>query len=339
MLADGYVGRANSLNCLRLVFAAFVMVSHSFPLGGFGADPVVGDTSLGGIGVAGFFCISGFLITGSRARLSFGRYVTRRVFRIVPGYWAVLVVVGFGISALIAGSTVAWNFKSAIEYVVAGLALLVRQSSALNGVLSGLPYTGGINGSLWTLAPEFAFYLALGLIFGFGWIRNKYWLGFVVLVATGVYGQCFVPQVMFLPDVLSLLTFFLAGVSLWQAAPKVPLNIWLFGGAFILLLASFATGHFRFFGALPAAYCVLYAGVRLPSVFRRMGSKNDYSFGLYIYAFPVQQLLARLEVQEFGVWAFIAASAVCIAPFAAASWWLIEKPSQRLSLRLTRTPA
>jgi peptidoglycan/LPS O-acetylase OafA/YrhL len=338
-LESAYSGRVNALNFLRLVFAGLVLISHSFPLGGFGSDPSVGDTSLGGVGVAGFFAISGFLIANSRNRLTFSKFLVRRAFRIIPGYWAVLFIVAFGFGPALAAGASTWNPSSASQYVLHGLPLLVQQSPALNGELVGLPYEAGINGSLWTLAPEFAFYLILGTAFAMKGARKNYWLGLLALLSVSVFGQFLAPNVLFLPDVISLLTYFLAGVVLWQAASRIQLSPWLAGVAAIAVVACLLSGHFRFFGALPAAYLVLYAGFALPDWAKRLGSVNDYSYGLYIYAFPVQQLMARLGVQHFGVLAFAVASAISVAPLAAASWWLVERPAQLLSLRLTRTPA
>ena len=86
-LATAFDPRHNSLNALRLALATLVIVSHAWPIGGFGNDPHIGDLSFGGWAVAGFFAISGFLITSSRLRSSFSAYLWRRMLRIFPGLW------------------------------------------------------------------------------------------------------------------------------------------------------------------------------------------------------------------------------------------------------------
>lgn len=63
---------------------------------------------------------------------------------------------------------------------------------------------------------------------------------------------------------------------------------------------------------------------------RLKGWRSDYSYGTYIYAFPVQQMLAAAGVHRSGLIAYVAASAACTAPFAVASWWLVERPASRL---------
>lgn len=80
--------------------------------------------------------------------------------------------------------------------------------------------------------------------------------------------------------------------------------------------------------AVPVAYLCLWLAHRLP--FYRVGRRNDISYGMYIYAFPVQQALAVLDVQRHGLPVFIAAGLVCTVPFAAVSWWFVERPAHRL---------
>jgi peptidoglycan/LPS O-acetylase OafA/YrhL len=83
------------------------------------------------------------------------------------------------------------------------------------------------------------------------------------------------------------------------------------------------------------SYPLLWLGIHLP--FQRVGAHNDYSYVVYIYAFPVQQLLAMWQVQRWGYAAFVFLGVVGTVPFAVASWWLIEKRAlklKRLDLRV-----
>jgi peptidoglycan/LPS O-acetylase OafA/YrhL len=77
------------------------------------------------------------------------------------------------------------------------------------------------------------------------------------------------------------------------------------------------------------AYPLLWLGIHLP--FQKVGSRNDYSYGAYIYAFPVTVLLAIWNVQRWGYPVFILLCIAGTVPFAVASWWLIEK--RALSLK------
>src|ERR671927_618625 len=78
--------RANSLNFLRLLLALTVIVSHAWPLGGLGKEPLLDGRSPGGYAVYGFFALSGYLITGSRLNSRLGDFLKRRVLRLYPAF-------------------------------------------------------------------------------------------------------------------------------------------------------------------------------------------------------------------------------------------------------------
>jgi peptidoglycan/LPS O-acetylase OafA/YrhL len=96
----------NAFDVLRVLFALFVFISHSYFLTGRDIfEPVnvlsKGQTSLADIGVMGFFSLSGYLITSSfdRSSNSF-RFIYNRVLRIFPGFWVCLIVTAFVIAPL-----------------------------------------------------------------------------------------------------------------------------------------------------------------------------------------------------------------------------------------------
>ncbi|WP_161634018.1 acyltransferase [Williamsia sp. D3] len=182
-LGDFFNSRANSLNSLRLLFAALVIVSHSWPVGGFGSDPKLGDLKLGEFAVAAFFAISGFLITASKQRFNekpggtirndLVPYFRARVLRIFPGFWVCLVLTAF-VAAPIAGAVRGgWSIDSAISYVVKNVTLLIRQWT-VGDTLDGAPYPGAWNGPLWTLVYEFACYIMIAALFTIPPFRNRW---------------------------------------------------------------------------------------------------------------------------------------------------------------------
>ena len=75
---------------------------------------------------------------------------------------------------------------------------------------------------------------------------------------------------------------------------------------------------------------MLWMGARIPL---RWGAVNDYSYGVYIYAFPVQQLLAAAGVSRLGTFVFALLSLAAVVPVAVVSWWLVERPALMLVRR------
>ena len=90
------------------------------------------------------------------------------------------------------------------------------------------------------------------------------------------------------------------------------------------------------FGVFLLAYPLLWLGAHLP--FYWIGAKNDYSYGVYIYAYPLTQLLISLGAERFGFWPFMLLTASVTLAFAVASWWLIEKHALRLKKVLVGRP-
>lgn len=104
-IADALAGHRNSLGVIRLVLASAVIFAHAYPLGGFGAGPWLTYTnnqvSLGSLAVLGFFAISGYLITKSGLNADVLQYLWRRVLRIFPAFWVVLLIGAFVVGPLV----------------------------------------------------------------------------------------------------------------------------------------------------------------------------------------------------------------------------------------------
>ena len=156
-----------------------VIVSHSINLGGFGSgDIVFGRTGLGGIAVDGFFGISGYLIAGSALTHGFFRYLWIRALRIMPAYWACLVVVafGFGIVGWLHSHSGLHDYLSAplgpFRYVAVN-SLLHRRQVQISGTPAHVPYPLVWDGSLWTLEWEFLCYIGIGVLAVIGLLQRR----------------------------------------------------------------------------------------------------------------------------------------------------------------------
>lgn len=325
--------RSNSLNALRLALALLVLVAHAGELGGYGLQ----TKPLGPWAVAGFFCISGYLIAASRARArSVGDFFARRVVRIYPAFLVVLVVVGFGFAPLASSFLNAgpWSPGAGAQYVLRNAGLWMAQP-AIPGMLEDVPYPGVWNGSLWTLAFEFACYVVTGLV---GCLAARWgtrvtivlWVGAMTVSLLAGVGLIAVAGT--LATLATLLGFYLAGTVLFLGRDHVPLHPILLVAAGAIVAAVAATGVPTVLAGPAMAYAMLALGILLP--LPRVGARNDISYGIYIYAFPVQQGLA-LALADRGV-PIVVPLVLAIAltvPLAWASWLVVERPAMRAHRR------
>lgn len=342
-LADAFDPRRNSLGALRVILAAVVIVSHAWPTGGFGEDPKLGGEGAGRWAVAGFFAISGYLVTDSRWRLGLGGYLARRAARILPGYWACLAVTAFVVAPLAAAwSGTTWDPGSAVLYVLRNLGLVVL-APTIGQTLAAAPFPATWNGSLWTLKWEFLAYLAIGAAMAVPALRRRPWV-FLAALPVLVLGQLALrlaglgtPVVL---DALWLSSSFAAGVVLWYYRDRVRMGWPVAVAAVAVVAVADATHTLSVFGPVPIAYLMMWLAVSLP--LRRAFRRTDISYGLYVYGFVVQQCLALLGVARYGPGAMAVVGIVATVPVAWLSWHLVERPARdavRRVLRRRPTPS
>ncbi|MGD0881940.1 MAG: acyltransferase [Acidimicrobiales bacterium] len=317
--------RSNSLNLLRLVLASAVVFSHSITLGGYGDEFILDYTTVGTIAVFCFFGVSGYLIAGSAEANKFGRFLWHRFLRIFPAFWICLVIVAFGFGSIgwIHGNHACGLScyirlpNGPFDYVLNNADLRITQLT-IPGTLRGAPYPAVWNGSIWTLFYEFLCYLVIGVLAVVGLLRRKLaiigvalavWMVEVVVTATPRLNAQF--NAFHHWEVTNLLRFipvFLVGSILYLYRDRVPDSGWIALGSIALMLLTFLI---PIGNGIPAAtltrsdlsapllvYPMLWLGAHLPG--RSIGSRNDYSYGLYIYAFPMAQLLALWGVYTWG---------------------------------------
>lgn len=329
--------RHNSLNALRLVLAATVLVYHAWPLGGFGPGPGLGQWPIGYWAVGGFFAISGWLVTGSRLTTPLGGYLLRRVLRIYPGFVVCLLVTAFAfapLSTVLAGGE--YGLGDGVRYVLANAALLMTDYS-VGDTLSAVPYPGVWNGSLWSLAVEVGCYLLIAFLVS---ALARRWL---LPVTAALLGALTLAQVVadllgyrppFVLDTLAgMSTFFLAGALGYLVRDRVPMRAGCALAAGLAWLAVLLLTLHPALAALPVAYLVSWLGATLP--LQRIGRRNDLSYGIYIYAFPIQQLLVSTGWAPPNPAVFAMVGIIATIPFAAASWFLVERPAKQAAARRT----
>jgi peptidoglycan/LPS O-acetylase OafA/YrhL len=358
-IATSFQARRNSLNFLRLVLAAAVVFSHAISLGSFGSEAVLGKTTLGTMAVYGFFGLSGYLIASSASRHHVGRYLWQRFLRIFPGFWVCLVV-----TAAFFGTVTWYHMNPALArhcgvscyvhepggpvgYVFHNLWLSVDQPTIAHTLPLGY-FRPVWNGSLWTLTFEFLCYLLLAVLSLVGLLRHRaavlslavaVWLAEIIITSVPAFTHNFSTAHNW--DVMKMLTFvpiFLGGSLLYLYRDKIPDSGLLAWACTFLVLVGLVlpVGESQPTFTLTSmdlvapflTYPLLWLGIHLP--LHKVGARNDYSYGVYIYAYPVQQLLLVWGVARWGYWPYALTSIAAVVPFAVASWWVIEKHALKL---------
>ncbi len=324
--------RANSLNLMRLILAGLVLVAHAWPLTGRGAGATLGGASLGAFAVAGFFAISGYLVSGSRLGTSVSRYAWLRLLRIFPAYWVSLLFTALVLAPVVSFvRSEHWTIGATFPYLFLNASTYQAHVHITGTLLSVQFAPGGLppwNGSVWTLVYELTCYAWVGVLLSARRVRRHRALPLVLLFVSS-YAAFVTPPVgwFILANAIQLSAPFAAGVALRLMSDRVPLTVPLLGVAATAAVVATSVGQMYAFGSLPIAYCLLWLGAKWRVPF---GRRNDVSYGLYIYAFPVQQALADLGGDSWPLVVYLVATVVATVPLAAASWFLVERPCLRL---------
>lgn len=330
----------NNFNLIRFFLASSVMFYHSFALNSAykdSVDPVslflirTSGIDLGRFAVNIFFVISGIFVTQSWLKdANLIRFAARRVIRLIPALFVCTIILGVlavtffskdGPSFLISEKPWIFFIKTSFLLEVIPWNISAEYNAIIPGVFSGLDVTI-FNGSLWTLIWEARFYILLGLA-GSLLIQNKRTslIAISALCLTLIY---------FMPDLIKLIAWefdlfscFLGGVIISCAAALIrPPLFWpllCLSGFLIYNLSSLAgvliisSAIFLWIGGLNV---ILFSRFRL----------NDYSYGVYIYHWPVIQMLRSSIGVVSSIDLFIL-TGLFVLPAAVLSWHFIERPS------------
>lgn len=341
--------RRNSLNLFRLILASLVLVAHSYYLVGRDDSPGFNGENLGGWAVVGFFVISGFLITRSRFRTDAGTFLVHRIARIMPAFVVCLLVTAFVFAPfallIVPGSLTGFlqDAPTPLQYVWSNLFLRI-DTYQIGQSLSTAPYPNAWNGSLWTLYFEFLSYLTVWVLGGLAIYRRSVLTVLLVwMVSVGVRLGVLVGFTGGLDGNFELFTrllpYFLGGSLVYLVIERWGLDRRI-GIACIPVAAVLMTFVPGLGGPLAApllGYALLFLSTVVPQP--RWVARNDVSYGFYIYAWPVQQLIVLLGGSELNIAIYMLICAVVTFILAWASWMGVERHFMRIarSNRVTQT--
>ena len=342
------VGHDNNFNLIRFIAAYSVLVSHSFPIvngpGLYEPFARIGY-SLGGIAVDVFFLTSGFLVTASMLRLRDLRaFFQARAWRIVPALVVMVVLLALCMGPLVTTLPLRDYFLNHLPYqfMVNDVLLLFGIEQHLPGVFHDLPFRKAVNGPLWTLPLEVRCYLSVMLLW---WLAGKFAADrprFLLRASLAVAATTLllfwgskigipagVPWPAWLDNwhVFRLFFMFFCGASYYQLRDRIPMR-WPLAAVFAAAVAIAVALPSLFFWLYPLClgYLVLWFAY-VPKgpllAFNRLG---DYSYGTYIYAWPMQQLAIWLH-RSATPWDVMWLATAMTLPLAMLSWHLVEAPA------------
>lgn len=331
-------GRDNNFNLIRIVAALAVLVTHSFALtvGSGSAEPfksTLGMT-MGTIAVDIFFITSGFLVTSSLLkRQSIIEFIWARVLRIFPALLVMLLITVFVLGVFLTSLPILiyLSLPETYVYLVKCTTLITGVTYRLPGVFDNNPYKGIVNGSLWTMPYEICMYAMLVTVWFALRITPKLKLVlFKIVVVTFAFvaaSYLFAEHLYFNSEshFARLFYMFFIGAAFYVLRNYIILSRYLFW--FFVIGLSVTTGDKNvFFVAYVFAvvYILFYIAYKPSGFIRRYNRLGDYSYGVYIYAFPVQQAVAAF-IPNVSIQQMILLSSSVTLILAVLSWHILEK--------------
>jgi peptidoglycan/LPS O-acetylase OafA/YrhL len=331
-------GYTSGFDYLRLILSVLVLYGHSYVISGDHVNPGFFPPWASAIRayliLPMFFSLSGFLVAASLLRTqSLVGFLFLRGLRIVPALFVEIslsalilgpVLTSLSLADYFGGKDFAYYFFNVIGYI----------HYVLPGVFLDNHISRTVNGSLWTVPYEAECYIALATLSLVGIVKRPNLLLYALIILTiGLFAFSFVlgdPEpTRTTPTGRQLVLFFLSGTLLYLARDHVPWSSWIAAVAALLTAILVASHVFIYLSLFPVAYITAFVGLlkpkKLPLLFT-----GDYSYGIYLYAYPIQQAVYQLVPASRHWYINFVVSFVVVGLFATFSWHCIEKPMLRL---------
>lgn len=348
----------NNLDLIRFLLATSVIVCHCYVTyydweRFVEFEPFMkwsgGKISIGSAAVNFFFVISGFLIVRSYEHsAAFWEFLKKRMLRIYPGFIAVFIL-GFLVFAPI-GHMNEWSVDAYIWFLKS-----VRWKREIAYMLSlqapdGVRYfanlpSSGLNASLWTIQYEFICYLLVPALAFLGFTKSKLWFIIALLISYVLFGLQSLGYIFpweqspkggiignpyFYPR---FFTYFLSGTFTYIYRNILPRSVWLMIFSLVLFLLAFKFRLFDIVWPLSGTYLLFYFAYPPEMIFPNFAKHGDFSYGIYLYGWPLQQLVMLFLGSYLNVYTFFVVVYPIILVFSLLSWKLIESPALKLKKR------
>jgi peptidoglycan/LPS O-acetylase OafA/YrhL len=340
-LAESMSAKENHLNLIRAVAAVAVLISHAWPitLGMGSVEPVeriIGYT-LGQLAVLIFFAISGFLITASYDRSrSNKKYIVARTARLIPGLFISVTAVALIMGPLVSNLPPSFYFSDIGTYkFILKNTTLISPQYRLPGVFQDNPMQD-VEGSIWTLAYEVMCYgviFMMGILGAFKNVRILQVITAVIIVllmTLNMLDYSISPRIDIFVEFALPFSF---GMAFYIWRNKINISVFLTILILAIAFASMGTKAYPVLIALALSYATIVLAYMPNPWFLTYNRFGDYSYGIYIYAFPVQGLMVHLSKGEMSPAENIAAALPATVLLAVLSWHLVEKPALQIAKR------
>jgi peptidoglycan/LPS O-acetylase OafA/YrhL len=340
-LIERMQGRDNNLNLLRMLAASMVLVSHSFVLStgwphGYEPWRATYGTTPGAVAVEIFFVVSGMLLTYSllQRRSTWG-FVRARALRIYPGLIVAVALTVFVLGPIVTTLDVASYLteRQTWSHLVRRWLAVPFVIDALPGVFDDNPAPKAVNGSLWTLRYElFAYAILLA-----AWIVSALVARVQLFKAAclAIFAVCLAMRLRKLGqeplehDVQRLFFAFFTGAAMCILGHRIRLHPALFAAAVAaVVVGAIVPAVFAWAYTFAMPFIVAWLAYVPSGAVRAYNRVGDYSYGTYIYAFPLQQMLVW-AVPGIAPVPLMIGSMLATLAFAIASWHLVEKPASQ----------
>jgi peptidoglycan/LPS O-acetylase OafA/YrhL len=335
-LGDRLGSRDNNFDLLRLMAAWAVLVSHSYALVGHDQPLHQFGSSLGNVGVLVFFAVSGLLIRRSWEHDPSPRdFWAKRALRLLPALAVTALLTAFVLGPAVTAVPLSTYLASWETWLYpVRLVVMLPFGAQLPGVFDDTVYAGAVNGSLWSLPLEVLAYAGVAVMGMAGWLARR-WVITSVAGASLLWAAWWEPAMSDAVGSAYVLSAFAVGAAAYSWRDRIVLST---PAALLLLGACVVAGHgpapLRVIAwTLAAVYLSYWVAYAVPPIGRFLTRFGDTSYGLYIWAFPVQQVVVQLAGNDAHPWLVVGIATPVVWLLALASWRLVERPALRFKPR------
>ena len=341
----------NNFHLIRFIAASLVLYGHCYPLTGRGNYDYLTIASQGifptsHMGVCIFFIVSGYLVSQSlQSSRNVYSFIWKRILRIFPALIVVLLLCVFVIGFICTTLTFENYFESYETYRFLKLIKLFPfVYNSLPGVFENNPEKA-VNGSLWTLPYEVTMYITLVMLQITNIFKKKGIMFFLFLTLLPILTYFIfntnpsklIPFIhLSITDTFEFGIFFMTGTIMFLFKEKIHYRLiyflivtFLWFGLGLLHLTNSIMIKTISFIALP--YMILYLA-NLKGKVNNFSKLGDFSYGIYIYAYPIQQMIIHFTTTNISILKLFSLSSLIVLPISILSWYFVEERALKYKL-------